>query len=139
MEILEFAVFTGYVIFTITKPFIFAASKIRGEDVKRNQQPVITDDVDWDNWGEKPMYPDPTDHGTVDIALNLLNMEAQAINEADDEKKLTLEGKIKSEYKLLLELTLLPIGPPPTAADLVFGDDDEEPDNIIDFTNYTPK
>jgi hypothetical protein len=76
----------------MVKPFIIASREIHKEDVKSNQQPAVTDDIDWDRLGEKLMYPDTSDQGAVDTALEILMLEEQAATATDSEKKAMFEG-----------------------------------------------
>lgn len=98
-------------------------------------------EVDWDNLGDKPAYPDTSDHETADLAANLISLEVQAEAEHDTAKRAKLLGEIKEKYKLLLQLSTLPFDAPPAYADSFFDEDEgvEQPSNIIDFAAKTAK
>jgi hypothetical protein len=135
MEVLVFLIFCIYAYFFATGYFALILKSILQNKVCPNQQDIITNDIDWDNLGEKLMYPDTSDQGAVDTALEILMLEEQAATATDSEKKAMFEGKLRDEYKHLVELTLLTVGPPPSLSDPDYDFEFEAPSNIIDFPN----
>jgi hypothetical protein len=98
-------------------------------------------EIDWDNLGDKPAYPDTSDHGTADLAAELISLEVQVKAEQNTEKKSQLLSEIKEKYQLLLQLNVLHFDEAPAYADSFFDEDDveEQPNNIINFAEKTAK
>jgi hypothetical protein len=145
MELIIFVSFSTYLYVLAVKGFILSLKKVQIKEVQikegQNNSQITDDGVDWDTLGDRPAYPDTSDHGTADLAADLISLEVQVKAEQNTEKKSQLLSEIKEKYQLLLQLNVLHFDEAPAYADSFFDEDDveEQPNNIINFAEKTAK